>query len=184
VSNPVFLYEASQLSAGGTEPANKEKFQLFQKDLESFLGLPGGALDSLPSQPLPSHAKNASSQGGGVAVAVAVTVTVTSERFDICRDQYAPLRKELMKHATAASEWILDYFLSLPDVTVSSPQHFRRLLESWKIDPCTATRPTAASQTPSSGSLRREGNPREPMIDTTPHQPTETGPRRTILPAS
>jgi hypothetical protein len=56
--------------------------------------------------------------------------------IDICDAQYGPLRIELMKNAVDASRWIREYFLRSPDVTVSSPEYFRRLLKEWMQDPC------------------------------------------------
>jgi hypothetical protein len=56
--------------------------------------------------------------------------------IDICDERYGLVRAELMKNAIAASRWIREYFLESPDVTVSSPEYFRSLLEGWMTDPC------------------------------------------------
>jgi hypothetical protein len=42
----------------------------------------------------------------------------------------------LVRHGAAAATWIVDYFMHHPDVTVSSPDYFRALLQSWHDDPC------------------------------------------------
>ena len=44
--------------------------------------------------------------------------------------------RNAMNVARKASLWIRRYFLSSPDVHVSSREHFEKLLERWMRDPC------------------------------------------------
>jgi hypothetical protein len=115
--NPLFLYESSQLDPN----VDADLFDAFQRDLEAFLGFslnhclgPPPAHDSVEANFNPSH----------------------KYPLDICLDEYGPLRAELLRHSESASAWIAEYLMDHPDVTVSSPDHFRRLIRSWSVDPC------------------------------------------------
>jgi hypothetical protein len=57
-------------------------------------------------------------------------------KMNICLDQYVELRKVLLEQASRSSAWIRDAFITNPNVKVSSPKHFSRVLESWGKDPC------------------------------------------------
>jgi len=59
-----------------------------------------------------------------------------SSDIDICDDRYRQVRADLLELGTAAATWILDHFLPLESVHVSSPQHFQELLHNWSVDPC------------------------------------------------
>lgn len=111
--NPVFLYETNQL-----HDTDKKRADLYLKDLQEFLGLPH-ALEPIADSP---------------------AGTIAHERpegvIDICDMKFRFIRAELMKSAVEASIWIREYFLESPDVTVSSPEHFKKLVEEWLIDPC------------------------------------------------
>lgn len=110
MSNDVFLYEISQPS-----DTNATRASLFRKDLSDFLGF------STPLGPLVrAESKN------------------THYAIDICDDKYANLRTKLVENGKVAAEWIRTYFLHLSDVTVSSPEYFEELLQSWSFDPCDA----------------------------------------------
>jgi hypothetical protein len=115
--NRLFLYESSQLDPNDDSP----EFNAFRSDFEAFLGLspkhslgPPPAHDSLEANFNPSR----------------------KYPLDICLEEYGPLRAELMRHGVAASTWIEHYLMDHQDVTVSSPGRFRRLLQSWRVDPC------------------------------------------------
>jgi hypothetical protein len=110
-NNRVFLYESSQLHDANATRANQHLL-----DLQHFLGL------SHPLSPIGAKGVKRDAVQPGM--------------IDICDAQYKPIRVELMKNAVQASRWIREYFLSSPDVTVSSPEYFRRLLEEWMQDPC------------------------------------------------
>lgn len=108
MSNPVFLYEVSQQS-----DINATIYDQFRKDLSSFLGLKR----TLDKFEMPRD-------------------TYTSRAIDICEQKFDQLRVELCEHGTLAAEWILTYFLPLSDVSVSSPDYFITMLQTWGEDPC------------------------------------------------
>lgn len=111
--NPVFLYEVNQL-----HDSNSTRADLYLQDLQAFLGV------EHPLEPI------VDSTAG----------TIEHERPDgvinICDKKYTIIREDLMKSAIEASIWIRTYFLESPDVSVSSPDHFKKLVEEWMIDPC------------------------------------------------
>lgn len=111
MSNEVFLYEVSQ-----PFDRNRTRAEQYAKDLSQFLGL---------EQPLEPIVPRTSS-GGNFHYAI-----------DICDDKFVDLRAELMNIGRNASKWISTYFMDLPDVTISDPDHFRNdILKSWLTDPC------------------------------------------------
>jgi len=122
--NPVFLYEINQL-----HDENQTRADLYQTDLQHFLGLKEGLEPIVSSS---SSSSKSSSQTKYVAI-------------DICDVKYRFIRAELLKNAVEASTWIRRYFLQSPDVTVSSPEHFNELLEAWLVDPCMARNAAAAA---------------------------------------
>jgi hypothetical protein len=98
------------------------------RDLEHFLDLPPNSLPDIqpPKETGPSkHTKKA--QGNHL---------VLSRMIHICDEEYTDLRQVLLQQAKEASEWILDFFLSSPHVTVSNREYFTYLLNQWKVDPC------------------------------------------------
>ena len=114
----VFLYEQSQLN----DP-DESRAAAFRKDVASFLGMKRHQSlneDFRSSRPPP---KADDEEAGPPAMS-------------ICDDEHAALRAELMRNAKTASLWIRNYFLASNDVYVSSPDHFRKLLEMWMTDPC------------------------------------------------
>ena len=58
------------------------------------------------------------------------------ETFDICEEQYAPLREILVDIGTKAATWIEDYLLKSPRVVVANESYFLQLIGLWKLDPC------------------------------------------------
>jgi len=121
--NPVFLYEIDQV-----RDKNKERVAQFANDLGNYLGLPsdgGLSIDLMPDAPDPKN----------YSVRISNPI-LRKQLMNICEPRYELLRLELMKNARAASSWIREYFLSSRDVTVSSPEYFRKLLERWMDDPC------------------------------------------------
>jgi len=109
--NKVFLYDVSQ-----PFDANETRAKLFAQDLSNYIGL------SPPLEPL----KRRTSQ----------SFNTKYDAIDICDDKFAGLRAELVENGRAASEWIITYFIGHPDVTVSSPDHFKEILSTWANDPC------------------------------------------------
>jgi len=105
--NKVFLYDVSQ----PFDPNNETRAEVFSQDLSNFIGL---------SKPLTPATKKERRE----------------KTMNICDDKYAELRVELLATGKAASKWIRHYFVDHPDVTVSSPNHFKKILKAWEVDPC------------------------------------------------
>lgn len=110
MENEVFLFEVSQ----PFDPREGRDVQ-YQKDLTKFLGLDSElGLPEKRTKPSPN----------------------LHYAIDICDGKFEELRKELIETGTTAAKWITDYFMVLDDVTVSNPDHFRELLDTWSADPC------------------------------------------------
>ena len=114
----VFLYETSQLK-------NSESTDVFLKDLQEFLGL------KTPLKGPMIHVKP-----GRKPMSKEHEEELNSKKINICDNQYANLRAVLKKQASASADWILEEFLSNPNVKVSSPDYFRSKLQEWHSDPC------------------------------------------------
>lgn len=113
LGNPVFLYTSEQL-----DDTDETARSIFVKDLEEYLELP---------YPLQDFFK------------IGDHINANHKRtFNICDQQYTDLRQMLLHVGKDASQWILDYFIGSLDVRVSSPERFRKHLESWGEDPCVA----------------------------------------------
>jgi len=117
IPNKIFLYEISQLYSTNTTRAD-----LYRQDLANFVGLQS-PLPSIASMTKKSSSSSSSSKPRPAAL-------------NICESQYTVLREILIANGQAASKWIRTYFLPHPDVTVSSPDYFEELLQSWMYDPC------------------------------------------------
>jgi hypothetical protein len=109
--NPVFLYELNQL-----HDSNATRTDRYLVDLQRYIGL---------QRPLSANNDKPEKHDELIPGII-----------DICDVRYRLVRAELMENAIAASRWIREYFLESPDVTVSSPEYFRSLLEGWMTDPC------------------------------------------------
>ena len=113
MNNPIFLYDIAQ-----PFDVNATRQEQFRNDLADYLALPlGGRLSEhlKPRKVIPENYHIA---------------------MEICDANYTNLRNELVEVGRAAAAWILDYFLPLPDVTVSSVDFFREQLLTWQFDPC------------------------------------------------
>lgn len=106
MTNKLFLYEVSQPFV-----ANKTLVGLYYKDMTEFVGL---------STPLPPFEYK----------------TRKEKKVNVCDHKYSKVRAELVDIGKAASEWIGNYFIEHPDVTVSSPDSFKEILKTWRVDPC------------------------------------------------
>lgn len=113
ITNPIFLYEISQMH--DTDP---DRTALYRHDLQQYLGL------KTPLSPLSELEESHDDHPN------------KDKEIDICLPEYYPLHNELMQIAHDSSIWIRNYFVKQPDVFVSSPDHFNSLLENWLIDPC------------------------------------------------
>ena len=122
MQNPIFVIEMTQFADEGQQ-------EQLKRDLTSFL-----ELQTPLEAPVP-HAKP------GRQWPKDETFQAEKDRLkiDICQEQYAPLRTALMKAAVQSSNWILESFVALPDVTVSSPFLFEQAVLEWKRDPCEET---------------------------------------------
>lgn len=109
VHNPIFLYEQAQLDVG----RDAHVAEALRQDLSAFLGL---------DSPLPPLTKPYQAS--------------TRRKFSICQPRYQALRQELLRNGRAAADWILEFFLDVPTVTVSSRGEFEKLLRQWAHDPC------------------------------------------------
>jgi hypothetical protein len=120
-SNPVFLFDVDQLN-----DANATRNAIFQRDLQNLLGLKQGF-----GQPPPRHRP-------GKVLRPKLQAKREKAKIRICDDKYVPLRKELMRIAREASEFIRNSgFLDHPDVRVSSREYLEYILETrWMKDPC------------------------------------------------
>jgi hypothetical protein len=109
VPNEIFLYDVSQ-----PFDHNETRAGLFRKDLSKFIGL---------SEELPP---------------LEVRETSENEHYeiDICEGKFKALRENLMKTSIDASNWISQHFMEHPDITVSSPEYFKAVLQTWLTDPC------------------------------------------------
>ena len=111
--NKVFLYETSQ-----PFDSREGRDVVYREDLAHFLDL------TIPLKPIRVRTKQSPNYHYAI---------------DICDSRFQTLRAQLVEDGRIAAEWITDYFLKDPDVTVSSPDHFVELLQSWSRDPCDAT---------------------------------------------
>lgn len=114
----VFLYEMSQLQNG-------ESMDVFLKDLQEFLGL------KTPLDGPMMHVKP-----GRKPMSREHEKELMMKKIDICEDQYLDLRELLKRQASASADWILGDFILHPNVQISSPDHFKSLLQEWHSDPC------------------------------------------------
>jgi hypothetical protein len=120
VTAPVFLYEVSQLS-----DSNQTRSAMLRKDLQNFLGM----LDEIPSFPWvkPGRKRDDHSQR-----------LLDAKKINICDAEHKMLRVVLMGQSWRAATWMRHFFLSAPNVFVSSPEYFiKSILSKWFVDPCT-----------------------------------------------
>jgi hypothetical protein len=133
----IFLYEVNQLqspppsSHRGKPSGERQLLQQhqhrslqFRRDVQTFLGLQ----HELPPVP---HALPGKTWDDPYLQAFR-----DSQKIRICKDEFAPVRKRLLRQAQEASIWIRQYFLNAPDVVVSSRDYMEELLERWMHDPC------------------------------------------------
>ena len=137
IPNPVFLYDVGQLYESRSSNATSartsspdSRLDRFRNDLSSFLGLES------PLRPYQSQGESTGASKSSGGRDKAKNKKGKLKHMDICDEQYAEIRKELVAIGTKASAWILDHFLKSDQVFVSSPDYFGRLLEAWKLDPC------------------------------------------------
>jgi hypothetical protein len=120
LENPIFLIETSQLN-----DANATRVMQLGHDMQTYLGL----RMEHPMPPIP----HSNSMAGKLEMK---PKRAAKAIINICDPQYEPIHSKMMQVAKDASLWIRNYFLKSSSVTVSSPNHFEDLLESWMVDPC------------------------------------------------
>jgi hypothetical protein len=119
----VFVYDVAQL-----QDSNPTRARKFRRDLEQFLDLQAPLNDPMlwikPGQ-APASSERAKE--------------LAAMKINICDDQHAQLRQVLWKQASQSASWMQNEFFLNPNVKVSSPDYFAKLLDSWHHDPCNAT---------------------------------------------
>lgn len=106
----VFIYEKYQL-----EDTEKGRSDKFLKELEEFLEL----TNPLEALPLP-EVKNETFAG----------------KINICHPDWNDLRTKLRSHAQTSQKFIVKRFLTSNDVAIGNRNHFMKLLDSYRLDPC------------------------------------------------
>lgn len=113
----MFLYSVDQL-----EDTDETRSEVLRVELQKYLGL------NLPIEPFGHENKNH-----------AVGTTGHAESINICDQEYAPIRKQILEYGEKSAAWLRDHFITSPDVIVANKEHFVESLESWGVDPCDDT---------------------------------------------
>lgn len=121
ITNPVFLYEQSQMnitameSDGASERVGRTDYW---DALAQFIGV-----SYIPNEHY--HAAHGD-----------------AHQKTLCTDYYDEFRSKLMEHSYNISVWLEDYLLpvavnpSRPDLVIPNPEDFRRIIQTYKEDPC------------------------------------------------
>eukprot|EP00566_Odontella_aurita_P013311 CAMPEP_0113539760 /NCGR_PEP_ID=MMETSP0015_2-20120614/8105_1 /TAXON_ID=2838 /ORGANISM="Odontella" /LENGTH=458 /DNA_ID=CAMNT_0000439491 /DNA_START=50 /DNA_END=1426 /DNA_ORIENTATION=+ /assembly_acc=CAM_ASM_000160 len=115
----VFIMEIGQFAVDSDR--DQELADQFLRDMQDYLGLE----HDLP--PLYHHESKP------------IREEVEDFVIDICDDEHAMVRGELVKAGKEAYLWLRDYFVDSPGVVVSNKAHFLELAERWQYDPCERT---------------------------------------------
>ena len=108
----------------------------FRNDLQHFLRLEHALPEMIWVKPGFAHVNET------------IKAHITSQKIDICNDQYEQLRAVLLHQGTLAARWIRDYFLHADGVYVSQKEYFSQvILKRWGRDPCLDRRAAASSVT-------------------------------------
>jgi hypothetical protein len=110
----VFLYTLGQM-----EDDDEDRRARMRDTLGEFLEL------TSPIEPLPQANRNRFVGEKGF-----------NETINICDSKHDVLRGVLVENGKKTQQWILEEFLSSPDVTVANAEHFRALVSEWGTDPC------------------------------------------------
>ena len=122
----VFLYDQNQID-GRKAP---EIAETFRRDMSSYLGV-SPMLPSLQQATQLSYENTTES-----AQETQRRTIMESKLINICNSEFDDMRNELVKVGSDAADWILNYYMPLPNVYVSSPEYFRQVLQEYKSDPC------------------------------------------------
>lgn len=126
IPNSVFLYEQSQLD-GRKYPQVAETFR---RDMTDYLGVSPMLPSLQQATQITYDNKTETAEEGKKRRAI------ESKLIDICQPEFEDMRDELVRVGNDMVEWVFQYYLPLPHVSVSSPEHFRKVLEEYKKDPC------------------------------------------------
>lgn len=114
---PVLIYALEQLEDGSDQE------EAFRKDLQRYLQVRN------PFQKIPRSNAAGDKQ--------ALYNNTIYEPMDICEEQYANVRKELVTNGKATANWILNHFVKHPDVMIGGNDDvFRKLVQGFTTDPC------------------------------------------------
>jgi hypothetical protein len=116
--NPVFLYETAQLGDNNTGTLNE-----FVLDMQHYLDLP------TPLTPMQKHRPD-------YVFPDAIQAKKNSLRINICKDEYQPVRDNLMSISRRNSQWLREVFMESPGVYYSNKAHMLEILDGWMHDPC------------------------------------------------
>ena len=116
IPNKVFIYTIDQMS-----DHNETRKMKWQKDLHTYLQL------KAPFDWSMSEEERSSKKKENVPF---------NETINICDEKYSTIRSELTRHGREASKWIIEKFISSPDVVVSDALFFKSALREWANDPC------------------------------------------------
>eukprot|EP00980_Cylindrotheca_fusiformis_P028874 scaffold22664_cov125-Cylindrotheca_fusiformis.AAC.3 len=119
----VLLYDVSQL-----RDPDRSRSTRFLNDLGEFLDLPKELV-----QPMIWI------KPGQNALSTEEERERRRMKINICDGRYDSLRSVLQEQASLSAYWIRNKFVKNPNVKVSSPDYFSKLLTSWDNDPCTST---------------------------------------------
>lgn len=128
LTHQIFLYDPNQID-GQKSPEIAEQFRV---DLSDWLGLDTPLPSLAAAQPKPHNAN---------ATAVEVDPgrqegKMVGTIIDICDSEFKPLRDELILIGRDTAKWIIEFFLPLEHVHVSSPDFILEVLDGYKVDPC------------------------------------------------
>jgi hypothetical protein len=119
IRNQVFIYDLEQLG-----DSNDTRRREFRKGVQNYLGLHRELDEVLHIKP------------GKTYTAADEQRKRDDKKIDICHDKFIDQRAMLLEIATNVQEWIRSYFLESSDVFVANREHFLKILDSYKIDPC------------------------------------------------
>lgn len=122
----VFLYDQNQID-GRKVP---EIAETFRRDMSAYLGV-SPMLPSLQQATQLTYENRTET-----AQEKQTRKLIESKLINICNPEFQHMRNELVKVGSDAADWILNYYMPLPNVHVSSPDYFRKVLEEYKSDPC------------------------------------------------
>ena len=116
IPNKVFIYTIDQIS-----DRNETRKMKWQKDLRTYLQLKAPFDWSMNEEEQSSMEKEKAT---------------FNETINICDEKYSTIRSELTRQGREASKWIIEKFITSPNVVVSDALFFKSALREWANDPC------------------------------------------------